>query len=65
MKDQPKYEEAIMKVRQSSLVAKPGQHWQPPDDQVDEYIAKCDELCHSVPSNIEEFSVLQLFKGLV
>ena len=60
-----KYEEAIAKVRQSSFVAKPGQRCQPPDDQVDEYLAKNDEICNSVPHDIEEFSVMQLFKGLV
>ena len=37
----------------------------PPDDQVDEYLAKDDEICNSVPHDIEEFSVMQLFKGLV
>ena len=52
MKDQAKYEEAIAKVRQSSFVAKPGQRWQPPDDQVDEYLAKNDEICNSVPHDI-------------
>lgn len=65
MKDQAKYEEAIAKVRQSSFVAKPGQRWQPPDDQVDEYLAKNDEICNSVPHDIAEFGVMQLFKGLV
>ena len=63
MKDQPKYEEAIAKVRQSSLVAKPGQRWQPPEDQADEYIAKNDELCHSVPCNIEELVSYNSSKG--
>jgi hypothetical protein len=61
--DQAKYEQAIAKVRQSSFVANPGQRWQPPQDKVDEYIAKCDEICHSVPRDIEEFSVMQLSRG--
>jgi hypothetical protein len=62
-KDQAKYEQAIAKTLQSSFVAKPGQHWQPTQDKVDEYIAKCDEICHSIPRDFEEFSVMQLSKG--
>jgi hypothetical protein len=58
--DQAKYDQAIAKTRQSSFVAKPGQRWQPPQDKVDEYLAKCDEICHSVPRDFEEFSFMQL-----
>ena len=61
--DQAKYEEAIAKTRQSPFVAKPGQCWEPTQDKVDEYLAKCDEICHSVPSDYEGFSVIQLSKG--
>jgi hypothetical protein len=52
--DQAKYDQAIAKTRQSSFVAKPGQRWQPPQDKVDEYLAKCDEICHSVPRDFED-----------
>ena len=62
-KDQAKYEQAIAKTRESSLVAKPGRHWEPTQDKVDEYIEKCDEICHSVPRDCEEFSIMQLSKG--
>lgn len=64
--DQAKYMEAIAKTRatrQSSFVAKPGQRWQTPQDKVDEYLAKHDEICRSVPRDCEEFSVRQLSKG--
>jgi hypothetical protein len=61
--DQAKYEQAIAKVRQSSFVAKPGQRWEPTQDKVDEYLAKCYEICHSVPRDCEEFSVMQLSQG--
>jgi hypothetical protein len=56
--DQTKYLEAIAKTRQSSFVAKPGQRWEPTQDKVDEYLAKCDEICRSDPHNYEEFSIM-------
>jgi hypothetical protein len=56
--DQAKYLEAIAKTRQSSFVAKPGQRWQPTQDKVDEYLAKCDEICRSDPRDCEEFSII-------
>ena len=61
--DQAKYEEAIAKTRQSPFVAKPGKCWEPTQDTGDEYLAKCDEICHSVPSDNEGFSAIQLSKG--
>jgi hypothetical protein len=61
--DRAKYDEAIAQTRKSPLVAKPGQFWEPTQDKVDEYLSKCDEICHSVPQNFEELSVMQLFSG--
>jgi hypothetical protein len=61
--DRAKYDEAIAQTRKSHLVAKPGQGWEPTQDNVDEYLSKCDEICHSVPRNFEELSVMQLFSG--
>lgn len=52
--DQTKYDQAVARLRQTSFIAKPGQDWQPTNDKVDLYLAKCDEICHSVPHNFDE-----------
>ena len=57
--DQPKFDEAMAQLQKSPLVAKPGQHWQPTQDKVDEYLARCDEICHLVPRDFNELSLSQ------
>ncbi|KAH9167391.1 hypothetical protein EDB89DRAFT_129962 [Lactarius sanguifluus] len=52
--NQTKFDEAMAKIQQSSLVAKQGQHWEPTPDKVDEYLSKCDEICHTVPHNFDD-----------
>jgi hypothetical protein len=49
---------AVTKLNETSLIAKPGQNWLPAQDMVDDYLAKCDELCHIVPKTFDEFSPL-------
>lgn len=41
-------------IKQSPLVAKHGQLWQPTQDNVDEYLARCDEICHTVPQDFND-----------
>jgi hypothetical protein len=55
--DQARSNAAQAKVLQSPLLAKPGQHWQPAADKVDEYLAHCDEMCQLVPQDFEELSL--------
>ena len=52
------YNEAAARLEQTPFVAKPGQDWQPTDDKIDNYFAKCDEICRTIPCNIDELSVL-------
>ena len=56
--DIPNYERAMTQFKQSPLAAKPGQCWQPAEDNVDEYLAQCNAMCHSVPQDFDELSHL-------
>jgi hypothetical protein len=55
--DQPKFDAAMAKIQQSPLVVKPGQRWEPTGDGVDEYLARCDDICRSVPQDFDELSL--------
>jgi hypothetical protein len=55
--DQPRFDAALAKIQQSPLVAKPGQRWQPTEDSVDEYLARCDDICQSEPQDFDELSL--------
>ena len=57
--DPPKFEAAMAQIQQSPLVAKGGQPWEPTQDNVDEYLAYCDDICRLVPQDFEELSTLQ------
>ena len=57
--DPPRFAAAMANIQQSPLVAKQGQCWQPTQDKVDEYLAHCDEICHSVPQDFNELSFSQ------
>lgn len=52
--DPPRFEAAMANIKQSPLVAKHGQLWQPTQDNVDEYLARCDEICHTVPQDFND-----------
>ncbi|KAF8813564.1 hypothetical protein BYT27DRAFT_7220449 [Phlegmacium glaucopus] len=52
--DLPKFEAAMAQLQKSPLVAKRGQRWEPTQDNVDEYLACCDEICHLVPWDFED-----------
>jgi len=52
--DPKKFEAAIAQVQQSPLVAKPGQRWEPAADGVDEYLACCNDICCSVPQDVND-----------
>jgi hypothetical protein len=54
--DPPKFEAAMAQLQKSPLVAKRGQRWEPTQDNVDEYLARCDEICHLVPRDFDELS---------
>ena len=56
---------AVTRLNETPLIAKPGQGsgWVPAQDMVDNYLAKCDELCHIVPKTFDEFSPLS-FPGV-
>jgi hypothetical protein len=55
--DQPRFDAALAKFQQSPLVAKPGQHWEPTGDGVEEYLARCNDICQTVPQDFDELSV--------
>jgi hypothetical protein len=57
--DLPKFEEAMTQIQKSPLVAQPGQRWEPTQDNVDDYLARCDEICHLVPRDFDELSSSQ------
>jgi hypothetical protein len=57
--DLPKFEAAMAQIQQSPLVAKRGQRWEPTQDNVDEYLALCDDICHLVPQDFDELSLSQ------
>lgn len=52
--DLPKFEVAMAQLQKSPLVAKRGQRWEPSQDNVDEYLARCDEICHLVPRGFDD-----------
>ena len=56
--DVPNFERAMTQIQQSPLVAKPGQCWQPAEDNIDEYLAQCNDICHLVPQDFDELSHL-------
>ena len=62
-KDPDRFHLAVTKLNETPLVAKPGQTWVPTQDMVDEYLAKCDELCLVVPKTFDEFSLF-FFHGV-
>jgi hypothetical protein len=49
---------AVTKLNETplALIAKPGQSWLPAQDMVDDYLTKCDDLCHIIPKTFDEFS---------
>ena len=55
--DLPKFEAAMAQLQKSPLVAKRGQRWEPTQDNVDEYVARCDEICHLVPRTFDELTL--------
>ena len=57
--DLPKSKAAMVQFQKSALVVKPGQRWEPTQDKVDEYLARCDEICHLVPRDLDELSFSQ------
>ena len=57
--DLPKFEAAMAQLQKSPLVAKRGQRWEPTQDDVDEYLARCDAICHLVPQDFDELSFSQ------
>jgi hypothetical protein len=61
--DQPNFEAAAARIRQSPLVAKRGQQWEPKEDNVDQYLAQCDDICLSVPQSVDELSVSEIILG--
>ncbi|KAI0248750.1 hypothetical protein BJV78DRAFT_1284532 [Lactifluus subvellereus] len=52
--DQLRYGRIFTKQAESPLVAKPGKRWEPTEDKVDEYLARCDDICHSVPQDFDD-----------
>jgi hypothetical protein len=55
--DPLKFGAAMVQIQQSPLVAKHGQRWQPTQDNVDEYLGQCNDICHLVPQNFDELSL--------
>ena len=58
--DETKFKQAMTQFQQSLRVAKPSQKWLPTPDKVNKYLAQCDNVCHTVPRNDNELSVMQL-----
>jgi hypothetical protein len=57
--DQPKFDAAMAEIQQSPFVAKPGQLWESTQENADEYLAYCNDICRSVPRNFNELSLLR------
>ena len=53
--DQFKFDVAMAQIQ---LVAKPGQLWEPTQENADKYLAFCNDICRSVPRNFNELSLL-------
>ena len=54
--DLPKFEAAMAQLQKSPLVAKHGQRWEHTQDNVYEYLARCDEICHLLPRDFDELT---------
>ncbi|KAI9453424.1 hypothetical protein BJY52DRAFT_1289528 [Lactarius psammicola] len=52
--DQHKFDRAMAKIQKSPLVAKHGQRWEPTQENVDKYLATCDDMCHVTPHNFDD-----------
>jgi hypothetical protein len=52
--DRPKFEAAMAQIQQSPLIAKRGQRWEPAQDNIDEYLAQCNDICQVVPQDFDE-----------
>jgi len=56
------FQAAMVKIQQSPLVAKDGQCWEPTENNIDDYLAHCNEICQLVPQGFDELSLfLQRF----
>ena len=53
------FEAAMAQIQQSQLIAKRGQRWEPTQDNVDWYLAQCNDICQLVPQNFDELSLLE------
>jgi hypothetical protein len=54
--DPPNFAAAMAQIEQSPLIAKHGQPWEPTPDNVDQYLAQCNEMCQLAPQNFDELS---------
>ena len=54
--DPLKFTAAMAKIKQSPLIAKHGQPWEPTPDNVDQYLAQCNDICQLAPQNFDELS---------
>jgi hypothetical protein len=52
--DIPRFEAAMAQIQQLLLVAK---QWEPAQDNVDEYLAHCNDICCLVPQDFDELSL--------
>ena len=52
-------EAAMARIKKSLLVAKPGEHWEPLPDAVEQYLMQCNDICEVVPQNFDELSLLE------
>jgi len=52
--DLPKFEAAMAQLQKSPLVAKHGQRWEPTQENVDVYLARCDEICRLIPRDFHD-----------
>jgi hypothetical protein len=59
--DKARCDAAMKKIQQSPLVATRGQRWEPTQDNADEYLAYCEDICRSVPQNFDELSLPENF----
>jgi hypothetical protein len=53
------FEAAMAQIQQKQLIAKPGQRWEPTQDNVDRYLAQCDDICQLLPQSFDELSLLE------
>ena len=56
--DPPKFNAAVVRICQSPLIAKCSQVWKPKEDDADQYLASCDDICQLVPQDFDELSFL-------